>query len=87
MEACESLENLRAEMSHLDCDVKAETLVAIANKEEALSNRLLVSVDRGFVREFSKDVFSTELKEGVSKLPVLNVHLSRKGLYDYLQEG
>jgi hypothetical protein len=74
-------------MSKTPCDAKAEPLLALALETGLLYEDFMVYCDSMFYREYSKDVFHTELKEDTPKKPVLQLHLSRRGLYDQLPEG
>jgi hypothetical protein len=81
------LEQLQLEMQNAGWDVKAEPQLLLALEKGMLPDDFLVSCDGLFRREYSRDVISAELKEDAHKHALLELHLSRSGLYDQLPEG
>jgi hypothetical protein len=87
MENYTLLESIQQEMKALGCDVKAETQLVLALEKGLMQEDFVVRSDSLFVREFSKDLVNPELKEDVRKRMLLELHLSRGGVYDQLPEG
>lgn len=81
------IELLHREMLKSSWDIKIEPQLVLALEKGLLYEDLMVSFDSLFYREYSKDVFMTELKEDVRKKKILQLHLSRSGIYDQLPEG
>ncbi|MEP7279982.1 MAG: type VI secretion system baseplate subunit TssG [Bacteroidota bacterium] len=78
---------LQLEMENAGWDVKAEPQLLLALEKGLLPNDFMVSCDGLFRREYSRDIVSAELKEDALKQGMLELHLSRSGLYDQLPEG
>jgi len=78
---------LQQEMRQLPNDIQAEPLLALALEKGLNREDYIIHCDRLFYREYSRDVTGTELKEDAWKKWVLQVHLSRSGIYDQLPEG
>lgn len=87
MKNCDLIEQLHKEMSGMPCDAKAESLLALAIKKKSDFADFVVHCDSLFYREYSRDVVSADVKEDVRKSSVLELHLSRSGIYDHLPEG
>lgn len=81
------IEQLQLEMQNAGWDVKAEPQLLLALEKGMLPEDFLVSCDGLFRREYSRDIVSAEMKEDARKQGVLELHLSRSGLYDQLPEG
>src|SRR5882757_5479598 len=81
------IELLRREIQRTVCDTRAEPQLALALEKGLLPDDFLVSCDNLFCREYSKDIVYTELKEDSRKRALLQLHLSRSGVYDQLPEG
>lgn len=81
------IELFQQELGSTGCDVRAETLFALAFEQGLTPEDILVGFDKRFYREYSKDILSTETREDVSKRELLQVHLTRCGIYDLLPEG
>ena len=81
------IELLRQEMRKSGCDSRAESQLSLALQKGVSPDDFMISCDSVFHRAYSKDVMSTELKEDVRKRALLEIHLSRSGLYDQLPEG
>ncbi len=82
-----TIQQLQREIGKTTCDAKAEALLALALEKGISSDDFLVSCDSLFYREYNKDVVSTDIKEDARKLSLLQLHLSRSGVYDHLPEG
>jgi len=81
------IELIQQEMKELGCDAKAEAQLVLALEKGLTADDFMVSCDKLFVREYSKDLILAELKEDPRKRPLLQLHLSRSGIYDQLPEG
>lgn len=82
-----TIEQLNADIISSSWDIRAETLVLLAMDKGLEANDFLVGCDAIFSREFSRDIAVTEVKEDARKKKLLQLHLSRTGLYDQLPEG
>lgn len=80
-------ETLRAELASLSCDAKAEVLVAEAMGKQFSDQDFMIFCDGLFAREYSSDLTKIELKEDLKNLEMLQLHLTRAGIYDHLPEG
>ena len=83
----ELIEQLQLEMQKAGWDVKAEPQLLLALEKGLLPDDFMVSCDGLFRREYSRDIIQAEIKEDARKQDVLELHLSRSGLYDQLPEG
>lgn len=81
------IELVQQEMKELGCDAKAEPQLALALEKGLSPDDFMVNCDQLFVREYSKDLVGIELKEDPAKRKLLQIHLSRSGIYDQLPEG
>ena len=68
-------------------DIKAELLLLMALGKGLSKDDVMICSDRFFKREFSNDLFEAVVKEDSKKQVLLELHLSRTGLYDHLPEG
>jgi hypothetical protein len=68
-------------------DVKAEAQLALAIEKGLSPDDFMISSDKLFNREFSKDLIGAEITEDARKKQLLRLHLSRSGIYDQLPEG
>jgi hypothetical protein len=87
MDSIELMERFRYEIARMRCDIRAEALLAQALVAGLGPGEWMVCCDSLFHREFSRDVFITELKEEAGQQPLLLLHLTRGGFYDQLPEG
>ncbi|MEO6963631.1 MAG: type VI secretion system baseplate subunit TssG [Puia sp.] len=78
---------VQKEMRELGCDARTESLLALAMDSGLLPDDFRVSCDGLFVREHSRDLINAEIKEDARKASLLELHLSRGGVYDQLPEG
>jgi hypothetical protein len=81
------LELVQKEIRELGCDARTETQLALALEKGLTPDDFWVSCDHLFVREFSRDLIKSEIKEDARKATLLEIHLSRGGIYDQLPEG
>src|SRR5437763_10083133 len=87
MEHHQLLERLHKEIEKIPCDVKAEALLALALKNGLSMEDFMISCNSFFYREFKKDILSTEVIEDVNSKSLLQLYLTRSGIYDQLPEG
>ncbi len=81
------IEQLQQELKKAACDARAEPQLALAMQKGLLPDDFMVSCDSLFHREYSKDIMDAEIKEDARKRNLLQIHLSRSGIYDQLPEG
>jgi hypothetical protein len=81
------IEQLQQELKKAACDARAEPQLALALRKGLLVDDFMVSCDSLFHREYSKDIIDAEIKEDARKRNLLQIHLSRSGIYDQLPEG
>lgn len=81
------IEQLQQEIRKTACDARAEPQLALALQKGLSPDDFIVSCDSLFHREYSKDIIKAEIKEDARKRHLLEVHLSRSGIYDQLPEG
>ncbi len=81
------IERLQEEITNSSADVKAEAQLALALEKGLQMDDFMVSCDKRFNREYSKDIVSADVKEVAGLQNILNIHLSRSGIYDLLPEG
>ncbi len=81
------IEVFQQELQRMKCDGRAETYFALAVEQGLSPEDMLIGFDKLFFREYSKDILSTEIKEDMNKKALLQVHLTRCGIYDLLPEG
>jgi len=81
------ISSLQKEMQQSPWDIKAELQLLLALSNGLSADEFMVCCNRFFKREYSKDVFSSVIKEDSKKLELLELQLSRTGLYDQLPEG
>lgn len=78
---------IQKEISGLDCDARAETQLALALEKGLTYDDFRVCCNNLFTREYSRDLIQTEIKEDERKATLLEIQLSRGGIYDQLPEG
>ena len=81
------LDSLQKEMTELGCDVRIDSQLVLAIERGLTPDDFMVSCDHLFVREHSWDLILAEIKEDARKNTLLELHLSRGGIYDQLPEG
>jgi hypothetical protein len=80
------IEKLFEELSGNRYDIRAEALVGQVLQQAGVGN--LVAINDGrFFREYRKDLYVVDRIEDSWKQQLLQLHLSRTGLYDMLPEG
>jgi hypothetical protein len=87
MEHNQLLERLHREIEKIPCDIKAEALLALALKNGLSMEDFMISCNSFFYREFKKDILSAEIIEDVNRKSLLQLYLTRSGMYDQLPEG
>jgi len=81
------IEKLYKELSAFLPDIKAETLVNQALQNNLHPDDLVALHDGRFVREFRADVYDVNKIEDNSLRQLIQLRLSRAGLYDLVPEG
>ena len=81
------IETLQRDIRRIGCDAKAEALLLLALENGLRKDHFMVNCAKLFRREYSRDIVATNLKEDGAKQPLLEVMLSRGGIYDQLPEG
>lgn len=81
------IECLQKEMQLTSADIKAEAQLFVAQSRGLQPHHYLVSCERRFRREYSRDIAGTEMKEDAKKQTYLEISLSRSGIYEQLPEG
>ncbi len=81
------IEQLQLEIEKAGWDVKAESQLLLALEKGLLPEDFMVSCDGLFRREYSRDIVEAGVTEDANKQAILELHLSRSGLYDQLPEG
>lgn len=75
------------ELSGLRYDIKCEALINQALKHGVRQDDLVVINDGRFFREYRNDVYTLQRIEDSWRRELLQLHLSRGGMYDLLPEG
>jgi hypothetical protein len=78
---------LQQEMRNRPCDLKAEPQLALALENGLLHDDFIVLCNSLFHREYSKDIVDVKMNEDSRKRAIMQLHLSRSGVYDQLPEG
>lgn len=81
------IELLKKDISNSSFDVRTEMLLALALERGLTYSDFSIHCDSNFHRNYSNDIFYTEIKEDALKRPFIEVHLTRNGLYELLPEG
>ena len=81
------IEQLQQEMQQLGWDIKAEPQLLQALEQGLLPEDFLVCCDGLFRRAYSRDITGGIVKEDGRRQTILELHVSRSGLYDHLPEG
>jgi hypothetical protein len=87
MDNNQRIEQLQQEIRRMGCDARAEACFALALGQGLSVEDILVGFDKLFFREYSKDIMFTEIREDAAKKTLLQVHLTRGGIFDLLPEG
>lgn len=80
-------ETISNALNHLDADVRAEIAVAQCLNKGLLQKEFTVQSDNFFYRTHVNDLYNTIVNDDVHYRQLLQLHLSRPGLYDALPEG
>lgn len=81
------IQQLEKDLSKLRADIKAETCLSQAMEQGLTYDDFMVSCDSLFYRAHNKDIVYADIKEDARKLPLLQLHVSRSGLFDHLPQG
>src|SRR6476469_6617179 len=87
MDNFELISLLQWEMQKASCDTRVEPQLVLALEKGLSADDFLVCCDSLFYRAHSRDLLYAEIKEDARKRSILQMHLSRSGLYDQLPEG
>jgi hypothetical protein len=80
------IQQLKTEIAESE-DARIESKLVLAKNKTLSPDDFLIACNCSFYREFSKDVFSSEIKEDARKKNILHLNLTRRGIYDQLPEG
>ncbi len=83
----EPLKEIQTAIQQTSADIKAEVVVASLYEKGILAEQILIRNQGVFKRSFRKDIMDCEIKEINSFEEVLEIGVSRDGLYDLLPEG
>ena len=86
MQHYELLELLQHELQNSGYDVKAELQLLQAGEKGMMPDDFMISCDNLFRRGYSRDIASADIIDDRNQ-SVLQLHLSRSGIYDHLPEG
>lgn len=81
-----NIEKLQHEIAN-SCDAKPESQLLLALENGLSADDFFVACNSWFYREYSRDVLTTDITEDARKKNVLQLHLTRSGIYDQLPEG
>ena len=87
MKELELIEALQREMHFSSNDIKAEVQMLLAIEKGLWTDQFITSCTNRFRREYSHDILSSDIREDANKQSLLEVHLTRGGIYDNLPEG
>jgi hypothetical protein len=87
MENTHLIEVFASEIKNSNCDFKPEPAFLLASERGLFTDEFIISCDKLFHREYSKDIYSLNEIEDGRKQQTLQVNLSRAGIYDQLPEG
>jgi hypothetical protein len=80
------IEKLEQEIENC-CDAKLESQLLPALENGLSADDFFIVCNSLFYREYSKDVMNMEIMEDARKKNILQLHLTRSGIYDQLPEG
>ena len=83
----ELLEKLQANILQAAWDVKAEPQLLLAMEQGLLPDDFIINSNGLFRREYSRDIIAADIREDIVHRELLELRLSRPGLYDQLPEG
>jgi hypothetical protein len=78
---------IEEEILNINTDIRAEILVDQILQNKVNWNELFINYNKFFYRSFSKDVYNTKIDEENNFRPVLQINLTRAGIYDLIPEG
>lgn len=81
------IELLLQELQNSRTDIKAEAQLLVAQEKGLRKDDYIVSCNQRFIREYSRDLVSANVTELAGNQSILQLELSRSGLYDHLPEG
>ena len=80
------ISSLQKQMELSECDIRAEIQLVLAMGQGVSTEDFMAICNQSFKREFSKDVYLSNLKDDKRKA-MLEIQLTRAGIYDHLPEG
>lgn len=83
----ESLKEIQNALQKHTADIKAEVMVASLYEKGILAEQIIIRNQGVFKRSYRKDIVDCEIKEINSFEEILEIGISRDGLYDILPEG
>jgi hypothetical protein len=83
----ETSEKIMNEIMQLGQDIRAEVVLAQLLNHTSDKLPVIVHADDFFYRQFSKDITRVDISDSAELKEILNIHISRTGLYDILPEG
>ena len=87
MNEAELIKTLQKEMQQMAGDIKAEAQLFLAREKGLWPEYFFTNSGNQFRREYSRDIISTEIREDAGRQILLELYLSRGGIYDQLPEG
>lgn len=81
------IEKLQKEMQEAPVDIRAEVQMQLAKEKGLLPGQFMVSCNSHFRREYSRDIVGSEIREDTGRQSMLEIFLSRTGIYDQLPEA
>jgi hypothetical protein len=80
------IENLKQEIDN-GCDAKLESQLLLALEAGLSANDFFIAPNGLFYRPYSKDVLHAEITEDARRKNILQLNITRSGIYDQLPEG
>jgi hypothetical protein len=78
---------INEEIKNLNADVKAEAITYLLEQSGVRLEEILFYTNHFFYRNYSRDVYHTDIDDSSNVRQFLKVFLSRSGMYDVLPEG
>jgi hypothetical protein len=82
-----NLDNIVSAINHLRDDIKAEAIVADIIENGVSTDDIVTIPDGLFKRRFNPDISKAEVKKLDNDQKVLEIHITRDGIYDALPTG
>lgn len=81
------IEKLQQEMQNAPVDIRAEVQLQLAKEKGLQPAQFMVSCSHSFRREYSRDMTGSVVRDDNGWQPLLEIFLSRTGIYDLLPES